>query len=173
MTSDSANKFEPAGAEATPASRHEGHSHEGHSHDGHSHTDHSHDGQGHESQSRDGHSHDHDLPPLSMDSGLCGGPGQMSCEEANEMIQMVLDHLVDSEKQAKLVEHFGDCSPCESEFVVYERIVASLTRARPALPVDAEQRLKHYCSGLASTPSDDGSDSSDGSDHHDGPASRR
>lgn len=89
-----------------------------------------------------------DPPMLSADSGLCGGPGQISCEEANEMIQMVIDQVVDAEEHAKLEEHLGDCSPCESEFVVYQRIVTSLSNARPYMPPETAARLQRYCDEL-------------------------
>lgn len=89
-----------------------------------------------------------DPPVLSVDSGLCGGPGQISCDEANEMIQMVIDQLVDAEEHARLDEHLGDCSPCESEFVVYQRIVTSLSNARPFMPPETASRLQHYCDEL-------------------------
>ena len=98
-----------------------------------------------------GVSHTDDLSqvaPLAPESGLCGGPGQMSCEDANEMIQMVLDHLSDSDGEQLFNEHMGECPPCESEFVVYQRIVASLVRTRPAMPDEAFARLMNYCEGI-------------------------
>lgn len=108
-----------------------------------------------------------EAPLLSPSSGLCGGPGQISCEEANEMIQMVLDHLSDSDSERMFNEHVGDCPPCESEFIVYERIVASLVRSRPRMPGDTASRIQSFCNGLSSgagaadptAPQDLGSDS--------------
>ena len=88
------------------------------------------------------------LVPLSEASGLCGGPGQLSCDEANELIQTYLDHAVDPDTGEKLTEHLGDCPPCEHEFVVYQRIVDALARCRPDVPADTKQRLKQYCTSL-------------------------
>ena len=88
------------------------------------------------------------LVPLSEASGLCGGPGQMSCSEANDLIQTYLDKNTDPDTGALLTEHLGDCPPCESEFAVYERIMGALERCRPDLPPDTEQRLKQFCSEL-------------------------
>jgi hypothetical protein len=90
-----------------------------------------------------------DLTPLSESSGLCGGPGQISCSEANELIQVYLDHTTDPETGERVAEHLGDCPPCESEFVVYQRIIASLSRCRPDLPPDTKQRLEQFCQGLS------------------------
>lgn len=64
------------------------------------------------------------------------------------MIQMVLDHLSDSDGEQLFNEHMGECPPCESEFVVYQRIVASLVRTRPAMPDEAVARLMNYCDGM-------------------------
>lgn len=86
-----------------------------------------------------------DVPTLSEASGLCGGDGQMSCDEANKLIQMVIDELIDAEERTRLEEHLGDCSPCESEFVVYQRIVTSLSNARPNIPTETASRLAKYC----------------------------
>jgi anti-sigma factor (TIGR02949 family) len=88
------------------------------------------------------------LVPLSEASGLCGGPGQLSCDEANELIQTYLDHAVDPDTGEKLTEHLGDCPPCEHEFVVYQRIVDALGRCRPDVPADTKQRLAQYCTSL-------------------------
>ena len=88
------------------------------------------------------------LVPLSEASGLCGGPGQLSCAEANDMIQTYLDSAVDPESGEKLTEHLGDCPPCESEFVVYQKIVDALGRCREELPADTAARLQSYCSSL-------------------------
>lgn len=91
---------------------------------------------------------DSELPligPLSQESGLCGGPGQLSCDEANELIQYYFDEFADAESRAKLAEHLGDCSPCESEAAVYGKIIASLSRCRPHLPPDTAARLQQYC----------------------------
>jgi hypothetical protein len=90
-----------------------------------------------------------DLSPLSESSGLCGGPGQISCSEANELIQTYLDRHTDPETGGRVAEHLGDCPPCESEFVVYQRIIASLSRCRPDLPPDTKQRLEQFCEGLS------------------------
>lgn len=86
-----------------------------------------------------------DVPALSESSGLCGGDGQMTCDEANQLIQMVIDELIDIDERTRLEEHLGDCSPCESEFFVYQRIVTSLSKARPNIPTDTASRLAHYC----------------------------
>jgi hypothetical protein len=88
--------------------------------------------------------------PLSEDSGLCGGPGQISCAEANELIQSLLDRLTDPATGEKVREHLGDCPPCETEFVVYQRIIASLERCRPEPPPATRERLERFCSGLSS-----------------------
>ena len=87
-----------------------------------------------------------DLTPLSESSGLCGGPGQISCSEANELIQIYLDRRTDPDTGERVAEHLGDCPPCESEFVVYQRIIASLSRCRPDLPPDTKQRLEQLLS---------------------------
>jgi hypothetical protein len=87
--------------------------------------------------------------PLSEDSGLCGGPGQLSCAEANELIQSVLDRLTDPVTGDKVREHLGDCPPCETEFVVYQRIIASLERCRPEPPPDTRERLQRFCTELS------------------------
>lgn len=115
-------------------------------------------------------SHEHlgDQLRLTESSGLCGGPGQLSCEEAHEMIQMIVDHLSDSNTEQLFNEHVGDCPPCESEFIVYERIVASLTRARPRIPDEAASRIHEFCNGLSdgdsSTIIDDHGDASNAAD---------
>ena len=88
------------------------------------------------------------LVPLSEASGLCGGEGQLSCAEANDLIQTYLDSAVDPESGEKLTEHLGDCPPCESEFVVYQKIVDALGRCREELPADTAARLQSYCSSL-------------------------
>jgi hypothetical protein len=90
------------------------------------------------------------VPSLSEDSGLCGGPGQISCTEANELIQSVLDHMTDPDTGQRVVEHVGDCPPCEGEFVVYQRIITSLERCRPDLPPDTKARLERFCDDLCS-----------------------
>lgn len=87
------------------------------------------------------------LKPLSEASGLCGGPGQLSCDEANEMIQDYLDN-VDADAAAKLTEHTGGCPPCESELVVYQRIIVALSRCREDPPAETRERLEHFCKGL-------------------------
>lgn len=86
--------------------------------------------------------------PLSEQSGMCGGDGQISCEEANELIQDFLDKVTDAGRGELLHEHLGDCPPCESEFHVYQRIVESLARCRPHIPEETADRIKHYCEGL-------------------------
>lgn len=86
--------------------------------------------------------------PLSEDSGLCGGPGQLSCAEANELIQSYLDAAVDPELGRKVADHVGDCPPCETEFAVYQRIIVSLGRCRPDLPPDTKARLQQFCNDL-------------------------
>lgn len=90
-----------------------------------------------------------ELTRLSEASGLCGGPGQISCSEANELIQSYLDRHTDPETGERVAEHLGDCPPCESEFVVYQRIIASLSRCRPDLPADTKQRLERFCKDLS------------------------
>jgi hypothetical protein len=90
-----------------------------------------------------------DITQLSESSGLCGGPGQISCSEANELIQIYLDHRTDPDTGERVAEHLGDCPPCESEFVVYQRIIASLSRCRPDLPQDTKQRLESFCRDLS------------------------
>ncbi len=90
-----------------------------------------------------------DLHPLSETSGLCGGPGQLTCSEANELIQTVLDRRIDPERGELVAEHLGDCPPCETEFVVYQRIIASLSRCRPDLPSDTKDRLERFCRDLS------------------------
>lgn len=90
------------------------------------------------------------LVPLSEESGLCGGPGQLSCAEANDMIQTYLDSAVDPDSGEKLTEHLGECPPCEHEFVVYQRIVDALARCRQGLPEATAQRLHSYCDSLCS-----------------------
>ncbi len=97
------------------------------------------------------------LTPLSEASGLCGGPGQLSCDEANEMIQDYLDNHADSEVTAKVMDHMGDCPPCESEFVVYQRIIVALSRCREDPPAETRERLAHFCRGLSCS-DDDGDD---------------
>lgn len=87
---------------------------------------------------------------LSEDSGLCGGPGQISCDEANELIQSYLDRVVDGDTGQRVVDHLGDCPPCESEFVVYQRIIVALGRCRPDLPPDTRARIERFCSELCS-----------------------
>lgn len=88
------------------------------------------------------------LVPLSEASGLCGGPGQLSCTEANELIQTYLDSAVDPDTGEKVAEHLGDCPPCEHEFVVYQKIVDALGRCRQDPPADTAARLKQYCTSL-------------------------
>ena len=88
------------------------------------------------------------LVPLSEASGLCGGPGQMSCSEANELIQAYLDHNTDPATGALVAEHLGDCPPCESEFAVYQRILDALSRCRPDVPSDTAERLHKFCTSL-------------------------
>lgn len=90
------------------------------------------------------------IVPLSEASGLCGGPGQLSCDEANELIQTYIDSAVDPDTGEKLTEHLGDCPPCEHEFVVYQRIVDALARCRPGLPEATAERLHSYCNSLCS-----------------------
>jgi hypothetical protein len=90
-----------------------------------------------------------DLTPLSEASGLCGGPGQISCTEANELIQSYLDRLTDPDTGERVAEHLGDCPPCESEFVVYQRIIESLSRCRPEPPLETRQRLERFCRDLS------------------------
>ena len=102
-----------------------------------------------------------DLPliqPLSEASGLCGGPGQISCGEANELIQMYLDKVTDLDDGVKVAEHLNGCPPCESELVVYQRIIASLERCRPHVPPDTAERLQRFCTDL-------GKGAYDGRDH--------
>jgi hypothetical protein len=88
------------------------------------------------------------LTPLSEASGLCGGPGQISCSEANELIQSSLDRATDADTGTKVAEHLGDCPPCEHEFVVYQRIIGALERCRPSLPDDTKGRLEKFCTDL-------------------------
>ena len=88
------------------------------------------------------------LVPLSEASGLCGGPGQLSCDEANDLIQTYLDSSVDPDTGTKLTEHLGDCPPCEHEFVVYQRIVDALGRCRQDPPPEISERLQQYCTSL-------------------------
>ncbi len=90
-----------------------------------------------------------ELAPLSAESGMCGGPGQISCGEANELIQTYLDARAVPASGDPFAEHLGDCPPCESEFVVYQRIVESLGRCRPDLPVETKDRLQRFCTDLA------------------------
>ena len=90
-----------------------------------------------------------DFTPLSEASGLCGGPGQISCSEANELIQSYLDHRTDPATGEAVAEHLGDCPPCESEFVVYQRIIASLSRCRLEPPTETRQRLERFCRDLS------------------------
>jgi hypothetical protein len=100
---------------------------------------------------------DRDVPviePLSEDSGLCGGPGQLSCSEANELIQFYVDRLTDRDSGERVAEHLGDCPPCEFELVVYQRIIASLERCRPHVPPDTAERLHRFCSELPAVASD-------------------
>ncbi len=99
--------------------------------------------------------------PLSEQSGVCGGQGQISCEEANELIQEFLDKAADDDHRAVLQEHLGDCPPCESEFHVYQRIVESLARCRPDIPAETADRIKQYCDSLCSGEADSGSPASD------------
>lgn len=89
------------------------------------------------------------IQPLSEASGLCGGPGQLSCGEANELIQFYIDEVADSDAGTRVAEHLHDCPPCESEMVVYQRIVAALSRCRPDVPPDVEQRIKRFCTELS------------------------
>lgn len=97
--------------------------------------------------------------PLTAASGVCGGEGQMSCEEAEQLIQLYLDRAVagsellgegTSEVVVQVTEHLGLCPPCESEFAVYQRISLALSRCRPDLPPDTRQRLERFCSDLCS-----------------------
>lgn len=90
------------------------------------------------------------MAPLSPSSGLCGGPGQLSCEDANELLQMYLDHVVEPEQESLVAEHLGDCPPCESEAVMYRRIIESLERCRPHVPEDVQARIQRYCTELSS-----------------------
>ena len=89
--------------------------------------------------------------PLSEDSGLCGGPGQLSCGEANELLLSYLDHVTDAEKDRLVSEHLGGCPPCETEFVVYQRIMSALERCRPDLPSDTKARLERFCVELSTS----------------------
>ncbi len=88
------------------------------------------------------------LQPLSEASGLCGGPGQMSCAEANDLIQFYVDRFIDPDATQRVAEHLGDCPPCEVEVVVYKRIIASLERCRPHVPEDTAERLQRFCEDL-------------------------
>lgn len=88
------------------------------------------------------------IQPLSEASGLCGGPGQLSCGEANELIQTYLDKMTDLDSGTKVAQHLSDCPPCESELVVYQRIIASLERCRPHVPPDTAERLQRFCTDL-------------------------
>ena len=88
------------------------------------------------------------VQPLSEASGLCGGPGQLSCNEANELIQLYLDRATAEDDGAKVAEHLDGCPPCESELVVYQRIIASLERCRPHVPPDTAARLQRFCADL-------------------------
>lgn len=88
------------------------------------------------------------VPQLSEDSGLCGGPGQISCSEANELIQSYLDHHTDPQTGERVAEHLGDCPPCESELVVYQRIIDALQRCRPDVPEDTRARLERFCTEM-------------------------
>jgi hypothetical protein len=90
------------------------------------------------------------IQPLSEASGLCGGPGQLTCGEANELIQLYLDKVADQDEGAKVAEHLDGCPPCESELVVYQRIIASLERCRPPVPQDTAERLQRFCTELRS-----------------------
>lgn len=89
--------------------------------------------------------------PLSEDSGLCGGPGQLSCSEANELLLSYLDHATDTEKDRLVRQHLVDCPPCENEFVVYQRIMSALERCRPDLPSDTKARLERFCLELSTS----------------------
>lgn len=100
---------------------------------------------------------DRELPEieqLSEDSGLCGGPGQITCSEANELIQFYVDKLVDklgdTDADTGVEEHVGECPPCEFEVLVYQRIIESLERRRPHVPPDTAERLNRFCSELRS-----------------------
>lgn len=97
------------------------------------------------------------LTPLSEASGLCGGPGQLSCSEVNEFVQEFLDQTVDPELHQQVQQHLGNCPPCESEFVVYQRIISALERCRPDLPIDAAARIQKFCSDLCDGSADDAS----------------
>jgi hypothetical protein len=88
--------------------------------------------------------------PLSEASGLCGGPGQISCSEANELIQLYLDQICDQDASHRVAEHVDGCPPCEVEVVVYRRIIASLGRCRPDIPADTAERLRRFCADLRS-----------------------
>lgn len=90
------------------------------------------------------------VEPLSESSGLCGGPGQISCGEANELIQFYVDELTEPEARERLAEHLGECPPCEFETLVYQRIIESLERCRPHVPPDTAARLHRFCDELRS-----------------------
>lgn len=95
------------------------------------------------------------IEPLAPESGLCGGPGQISCDEANELLQRYLDHVGDSDTDLRVAGHLGDCPPCESEAVMYQRIISSLERCRPHVPSDVEQRIQRFCTELCTGEHDD------------------
>jgi hypothetical protein len=91
------------------------------------------------------------VPQLSEESGLCGGPGQLTCTEANELIQFYLDRATDEESIAKMTAHVGDCPPCEVEVIVYRRIIASLGRCREDIPAETADRLRRFCADLGTS----------------------
>lgn len=93
-----------------------------------------------------------DLGRLVEQAGACGGDGQLSCDEAAGLIMIYLDSLSEQSAAdataARMRDHLGSCSPCETEFAVYQRISVSLSRCRPALPPETKQRLERFCNDL-------------------------
>jgi hypothetical protein len=64
------------------------------------------------------------------------------------MLQLYVDRYTDAESGTKMAQHLGECPPCESELVVYQRIIAALQRCRPDLPADTAERLHRFCADL-------------------------
>lgn len=83
-------------------------------------------------------------------AGLCGGPGQLPCQDAHELIHHYLDTDCDQELRARIQGHLERCPSCDSEFAVYTKIVTSLSKCRSEIPEDAAERIKDFCAKLSS-----------------------
>lgn len=89
-------------------------------------------------------------------AGLCGGPGQMPCQDAHELLHHYLDVDCDQELRDRIKGHLERCPSCDSEFAVYSRIVSSLSKCRDELPADAAARITEFCATFCSEELQDG-----------------